>query len=340
MRQNRIRTSSATLVAATVGVVVWVNAGSLAPPAGPVTPTMKTLVQVEPRTDLATLPGDASDLFIISQPGSYYLTTNLVGVNYASEIAITANNVTLDLNGFALLGVPNSYDGIYIPNAQTNITVRNGSISGWGSEGVQSASTSSFNMVFERLNVSASGVIGIGSAGVCVVRDCNSQNNGANGIDCEGGGIISGCMADNNSENGIVNVNGVGAITGCTANNNVYAGFWAAPCVVSGCTATNNGIGITLNANGGAAIGNNCIGNFTGIEMDSSHSRVEDNHVAANSSAGIYCQGPYSGNIIVKNSVSGSGGNNYDVIAGNVLGPLITTTGTISSSNPWANFSY
>ena len=44
--------------------------GSLTPP-GPPALTMKTLQQVEPRVPISSAP------FTISQPGSYYLTTNL-----------------------------------------------------------------------------------------------------------------------------------------------------------------------------------------------------------------------------------------------------------------------
>ena len=99
---------------------------------------MKSLAQIEPRTivNSANTPGDGTSLFIISQPGSYYLTTNLVGVSGKNGINIAANCVTLDLNGFALLGGPGSSSAIYILGAQTNITVRNGTISGWGSSGV------------------------------------------------------------------------------------------------------------------------------------------------------------------------------------------------------------
>jgi len=220
--------------------------GSLTPPGAPA-PTMKSLDQIEPRTPIAanTTPGDASDLFVISQPGSYYLTTNLVGVSGKNGIEITANNVTLDLNGFALQGVSGSVSGIYIPGAQTNITVHNGNLSGWD-PGVNSSAASSANMVFERLNVSASTTsFGLDIAGACVVRDCNCQHNGY-GIYCQGAAVISGCTADNNSFDGILCTSS-SSISGCTANNNTDIGIEEYYGPVSGCNVQNNGtVGIYI----------------------------------------------------------------------------------------------
>src|ERR1051325_5982475 len=68
--------------------------GNLAPPGAPA-PTMKSLAQIEPRTPISSLP------FSITQPGSYYLSGNLTGT---TGITIAASGVTLDLNGFELVG--------------------------------------------------------------------------------------------------------------------------------------------------------------------------------------------------------------------------------------------
>ena len=58
---------------------IIVLAASLTPPGAPA-PTMKSLAQIEPRTavNAANTPGDAGNLFIISNSGSYYLAANVV----------------------------------------------------------------------------------------------------------------------------------------------------------------------------------------------------------------------------------------------------------------------
>ena len=75
-----IRTIRFVMLAATLGGIVWVSAGDLNPPAGPVTSTMKTLDQVEARIPVQSLSGNLGFQHIISQPGSYYLTGNVTTV--------------------------------------------------------------------------------------------------------------------------------------------------------------------------------------------------------------------------------------------------------------------
>ena len=60
--------------------------GALTPPGAPA-PTMKSLAQIEPRTPISSVP------FTITQPGSYYLTTNLT-TTVSNAIVITAKSST------------------------------------------------------------------------------------------------------------------------------------------------------------------------------------------------------------------------------------------------------
>ena len=65
--------------------------GSLTPPGAPA-PAMKMLDQIEARTPInaTATPGDASNQFIISAGGSYYLTANITGVSGKNGMSINA----------------------------------------------------------------------------------------------------------------------------------------------------------------------------------------------------------------------------------------------------------
>ncbi|CAN5851498.1 hypothetical protein BH11PLA1_BH11PLA1_12120 [soil metagenome] len=110
-------------------------AGPLSPPAGAVSFTGKTAEQIEPRIDIETMLSGSGASRLISAPGSYILTRNLTVPDGQSGIRISASDVTLDLNGFALSGGPGSPAAIFIDPSpsgqpQRNVTVRNGSVAG------------------------------------------------------------------------------------------------------------------------------------------------------------------------------------------------------------------
>jgi parallel beta-helix repeat protein len=138
-------------------------------------------------------------------------------------------------------------------------------------------------------------------------------------------------------------------VSGCTADQNGY-GIYIRSGTVSGCSAnTNNYGGIYVAGDGGVVIGNTCIGNVhppfldgVGIYINGNNTRVEDNHVTASGGAGIQVESGYTNNIIIKNSVSVNGANNYVLPGAQIVGPIITNTvsGIITNSNPWANFSF
>lgn len=100
--------------------------GSLTPP-GPPTATMLTLSQVEPRTPVSSVP------ITLTQPGSYYLTSNLV-CTASNAITIAASGVSLDLSGFTISStVPDAANGGAAVLLDTNlgdITICNGHIRG------------------------------------------------------------------------------------------------------------------------------------------------------------------------------------------------------------------
>ena len=53
-------------------------------------------------------PGDATASFVIVKPGSYCLPDNVAGVSGKNGIRIDTDDVTLDLAGYAMIGVSGS----------------------------------------------------------------------------------------------------------------------------------------------------------------------------------------------------------------------------------------
>ena len=244
-------------------------AGPLTPPAGPVTSTNKTLQEVEPRTaiNLTNTPGDADSLFKITQPGSYYLTGNITGLAGRHGIEIAASSVTLDLMGFDLVGSAEvaALDGVSATVLNlTNITIRNGSVRGWGGDGVDVGNSS--NNLLDGLRASANNGNGIAIGTGSTISGCLAYNNTAIGIWAVAGSTVMGCTAYSNNGNGIVvgqgstvtgctaylngelffTANGIRAgsgstVTGCTAHSNTGDGIFASSgSTVTGCTAHSN----------------------------------------------------------------------------------------------------
>jgi len=156
-------------------------------------------------------PGDTPGFPItISQPGSYRLSSNLVVPNaLTSAIRLQASHVTIDLNGFAILGAvdcsggflpscagapapgpsgapPSAGDGIEVPEGTYvfNVTIRNGTIQGMGRSGIRLFGDS--NLV-EYVHTRSNGQTGIlithsPDDGMSIVQHCTVQRNGGNGV--------------------------------------------------------------------------------------------------------------------------------------------------------------
>jgi len=334
------------------------NAGPLNPPAGPVTSTLKALSEVEPRIAInsTNTPGDADSVFRISQSGSYYLTgtASIAAIN-KSGIEIAASHVTIDLMGFSLIGVSTAVHGIRTSGgAFNNITIRNGTISGFPQSGIDLTSAGTAigsGARLENLLVSGNGGVGLRSGNASTVTNCVASQNGAEGFRVENGGTISGCAALSNQGNGIV--------TGVA-------------CSVGGCTANlNGGVGIRLETEGMAF--NNCASRNTldGI-LATTSCMIRSNECVLNGfngdGAGIHTTGPRNriegnncvsadrgidvdngGNFIRANTCSANavnwdvvGGNKCLVILGANSGVILGSSGGVSpgSTDPNANFTY
>src|ERR1051325_7537457 len=102
-------------------------------PSGPPGAAMKSLDQIEARTpvDPVHTPPSSTNTFSISQPGSYYLISNIV-VTSGNGIGIITNNVTLDMRGFTISSTNASAgNGILMyGGAVQDITILNGHFQG------------------------------------------------------------------------------------------------------------------------------------------------------------------------------------------------------------------
>ena len=255
-------------------VTALVTAGPLDPPAGPVASTYKTLSEVEPRIAIsaANTPGDVDSLYRISQPGSYYLTGNIIGVANKHGIEIDSDGVTLDLSGFELRGAAGMgpFDGVSTARSGLrNIAVVNGSVRNWGGDGVDMASFFMNNGRVEHVMAAGNAGAGIRAGARSTVLQCSAFANGNAGIVAEysttvarctaldntgagisallGGCTVVECPTEGNRGNGI-SVGGGTTVLGCTARLNLGRGIEAsAGCTVISCAASdNNGVGIAV----------------------------------------------------------------------------------------------
>ena len=220
------------------------SAGPLDPPGGPVSPTMKTLQQVEPRTPVNsdTCPGDATSEFRIQQAGSYYLTSDIHAADGRSAIKIEASGVTLDLNGFTVVGVP-GHSTIFTTTG--HVTVKNGRIR-LGKVGLHVQGNFAHA---ENLRVETTDEAGILVGQTSTIRNCVAWFSGGNGITASAQSQVEKCTVDSVSGNG-VNVGPNSIVTETTVRDADGTGIVTnINCVVRDCTAISSGLdGLYLSA--------------------------------------------------------------------------------------------
>lgn len=353
--------AKSVLIATALATVVWVNAGDLNPPPGPISPTQRTPIGEN------TTPGDAFSVFKIIQPGSYYLTGNVKGVVGKHGIEIDASGVTLDLMGFEVAGVAGSLDGIHVTNAVNNIAVNNGSVRTWD-RGINLSAASNTRVA----DVRASGNVfdGIVAGSNVVVSGCVAYLNGSRGIFISSGSIFH-CSAYDNAGTGLVALNnstiansssrsnGEGvtlldgnSITNCAINDNSTDGIDAS----EGNTITNCSIsGNTLDGirvfSDNTIRGNNCFRNGNGDDGAGIHAEGTDNRIDLNNctDADRGIDVDFAGNFITRNTCSANT-TNWDVVAANNILVILVVdapavlgnSGGVSpgSTDPNANYSY
>ena len=283
--------------AALLALVSLTLAGDLNPPPGPIAPTDRVSLNIQ---TIGALP------YTITQPGSYVLTSDLASCNgcappAADGISINANHVTLDLNGFSIVGDPDTaIDGIKIAGGHSNIIIKNGIVRGFPGHGVNIGGA--INSRVEDLNVTDCGGDGIRVGFGSTVRDCNVANCLGHGVLLEtaciadsvtafgcgidgihtlivattNGSIVRNCTARLNGSDGIETDDGC-VVSNCTVSLNSAAGIRAS----TGCTITDNAA--TLNGTNGiiatsSLIRGNTALNNGGTNINATTSTLVENH--------------------------------------------------------------
>lgn len=174
----------------------------------------------------------------ITQPGSYKLSGNLVVTDPTKDaIDIDVENVTLDLNGFSITGpeictgslfgpitscMPSGFGGSGIVGAN-NVSVFNGSVVGFQSQGI-----------------SLNGVNPVGDR----VEHVTATQNGGIGILTQQGTVIN-CEASHNYGVGI----SAGSAINDVANFNAFNGI-SATVAIGNTTKSNGSFGLTVGQSG------------------------------------------------------------------------------------------
>jgi hypothetical protein len=298
--------------------------GSLLP-SGPPAPSMKTLEQIEPRTLISALP------FTITAAGSYYLTTNLSASALQNGIVVQADDVTLDLNGFTLLGAPGSSNGITCPMPRQNLMVRNGTIRNWDAQGIDAGAAE--NSRFERLNVCTNGGRGIHAGNRALIDSCLATGNAQTGIETGHSSTVRNCRASENSGHGVF-VGAGGNVIECTAQGNLLDGVsgetgsrikgsvsrrnarhgfsGSKNLLISDCLAEDNeGRGISLGDGGKVSATLAAANGDTGIQAENS-ARVSDCTAQGNAAGGIWVG---AGSTVSHCSAQNNGGDGIRVSA-------------------------
>jgi parallel beta-helix repeat protein len=343
--------------------------GSLVPDGVP-GPTFKTLSQIEPRTPISSATN-------ITESGSYYFTTNvLAGLNEIG-LTIAANDVTVDLNGFTLSSSGGGVHGILVLGAQTNLTIKNGTLRNWSGPSISAGACE--NGRYERLRFQKSGDFGIwsgpnsqisecilrgGTNGTGVlaaygsrVRDCTVQGY-AVGIVAGYGSVVSGCTVNESSGTGI-NVGSRSCVVQCAVTGPGSNGIVATVSSVTSCSVGElDGVGINIGDLGSAV---DCVVWFTkGNGIQASVGNVIRRNTISNigvntNAAAIHVTG--SRNRIEGNHVTFGNGPGVRVTSGNnviiqnvvqnnadnysqiVGGNQVGPVGDpATATSPWANF--
>jgi hypothetical protein len=225
--------------------------------------------------------------YVLSQPRkSYRLTGNLVlPAGPVEGIRVTASDVTLDLNGFAIGGPDNGAPGINVLGSPENLVIRNGSVVDRG--GIVAGARARIEQVYVR----SSGTYGIFAGDMAQVIESRVGGSNVAGIRVGAASIVRGCMVRDSADDGIVSGSGSLLVENRSISNDTSLD------------------GIGLAAGSGALVrGNFAWGNSSDGISGGDACAVIGNHVARNQGYGL--------------ALTSSCGYVNNFLSNNVLGPF------------------
>ena len=322
-------------------------AGNLEPQAPPDS-TMKTLDQVQPCTPIQRLASSETATYVIEAPGSYYLTGNITGESGKHGISVEADNVTIDLKGFSLIGVAGSQSGIRFDSGTIGGAVRDGTIRLWGGRGIDAEELVTCRVAAVTCGDNGSDGIRLGTDGLAT--DCVVRGNDEWGIYGNDNCLIVRCVAHENGSGGFRLYSG-GSIKNCVAERTGPAGILVNyESTVENCLSSFNGSGIVISNEGCQVRNNSCVSNYDhGILLQGTRSLIESNMIATRDAGdGVTVTGSAGPSLMVRNIVSVKGSATafvIDLSAGVSYGPIVHATGgdfsgITNANHPLANIVY
>lgn len=302
--------------------------GPLIPP-DPPGPSMRTLTQVEPR-----IPIEAPTEITVSD--AYYLTCSLGATSGMPAVRIAADQVTLDLNGFAIQG-DGTAPGIMVDGAHRGLTIVDGCVHGCT---IGLALESAADVRVANVQVHDNTQDGLVTGERALVRACQAWSNASDGIQVGESSLVLHCFSGANGDDG-VELRANGTVEACTLTDNAYGLYAAGGALARNCAIHTNRIYGVLATDHSAV--ENCvlIGNASGIRCNN-RCRIERNLCLANVSgaaiqgisanritANTCWEGPIGiqltgeRNTVEDNSVAGHA-DNYDVREGNRLNLVLS----------------
>ena len=252
----------------------------------------------------------------IEIPGSYVLTGDLVVTDPNKDgIFIATSPIAVDLNGFEIRGPldctgfgstvtcdPGTGRGIRA-EGHPRITVVNGSVIKFGSDGVLVAGRSRIEGVVSERN----GGNGIDAGDDSVISGARANRNAGRGIEVGNAAVVSNSTSSQNGSSGVSTGSGA-TVSSTTARANGGPGInVSSGSTVRGCSVhANTGLGIsTFSPFSGAVIEDNAVNeNGSSGILAGEGSTIRGNSVTANLGTGILAAGA----LVQGNAIEGNGG--------------------------------